>query len=490
VDARFALRETRGGREAYFALGNYDATRALVIDPVLSYSTYLGGSAADFGGYVQVDAGGKLYIAHTTGPDGSFIGASGTGVRVTKLDPVSNTVVFITTIAGSGYDVAQGLAIGASGSGFASYVTGYTASPDFPTCFGALDCAPHGGGEDAFVTVLDETGAIAYSRFLGGAGDDQATGNRRRSRTQHSCRRIDRLVRLPHDAIRAIQESPRVLGGSIGRFHRQAERRIGSHYATYLGGTGADYGTAIALDSSGNMFVGGYTESGNFPRVNPILSATPAMFVTKIGASGGPIMFSTNVGGSGDDLAALAIDPQSNSIYVTGDTSRSNFPSWNGFHGDRDAFVLRIGSSGSQPELSTLIGGSGHDYAGGLALGPSGSGEVYVTGTTSSADFPTVGGGMGKSRWRLGVLRALAIRKTSSTRVISAVAGVTTAHPWRCRRRAKPTFRVWTASTDFPTVNPYRASREGSSDIFVSRILFAPTAPRNVSALPGDGQLT
>src|SRR6185369_12019113 len=97
-------------------------------------------------------------------------------VVVTKLDPVSNTVVFATTIDGSDLDVVNGLAIAASGTGAASYVVGYTRSTVFPTCNVGCPALVHSGGDDAFVTVLDDTGVIVRSFLLGGSGDEQATG--------------------------------------------------------------------------------------------------------------------------------------------------------------------------------------------------------------------------------------------------------------------------------------------------------------------------
>jgi hypothetical protein len=265
VSARFALRDSNSGSEAYFELGDYDPARALVIDPVLSYSTYLGGSAADFGGYLQVDSGGKLYIAHSTAPDGAGLGASGTGVVVTKLDPVAAAVVFSTTLSGSYYDVVQGLAIGASGSGFASYITGFTASDDYPTCFSITDCAPHGGGRGRLRQRPERGGQrrlLAAPRRL---GRRRGYGHRARRLRHHPHRRNDRFLRFPHDARRAQHGPARLVGRSFRTYSSRSSRWAASSSPRTWAEAARTWAARSRSGASGDVYVDRPDRVGRLP---------------------------------------------------------------------------------------------------------------------------------------------------------------------------------------------------------------------------------
>ena len=185
-------------------------------------------------------------------------------------------------------------------------------------------------------------------------------------------------------------------------------------YSTYLGGSGFDYGSGVAVDSAGNAYVTGYTNSIDFPLVSPA-QATPAggscgtspdtyscfdAFVAKVNPTGSAIVYSTYFGGSGEDYGSkIAIDSLGNA-YVTGYTNSTDLPSVNpaqsvqgggicGLSPCFDAFVAKLNSTGTALVYSTYLGGSADDYGQGIAVDS--DGNALVTGSTASADFPTVG---------------------------------------------------------------------------------------------------
>jgi hypothetical protein len=166
-------------------------------------------------------------------------------------------------------------------------------------------------------------------------------------------------------------------------------------YSTYLGGSNADAGWAIRVDSSGNAYVAGFTFSTNFPTQSPYQSSnrgSPNAFVAEFDPAGSALIFSTYLGGSSDDRAfGLALDSSGN-IYVTGKSLSADFPTTTGSfqaanHGAGDAFATKFNPSGAGLSYSTFVGGSGVDQGNGIAVDS--SGEVLLTGFTQSTDFPT-----------------------------------------------------------------------------------------------------
>ncbi|MBZ5561592.1 MAG: SBBP repeat-containing protein [Acidobacteriia bacterium] len=380
-----------------FEIPSYDKSRPLVIDPVLSYSTYLGGTGGDVGYGIAVDSSGDAYIAGITtstnfptlnGYQGSNGGSS--DAFVTKLNADGTALVYSTYLGGSGADSAAAIAVDASGDAF---ITGSTSSSNFPTFSSSTTPfqAVYGGNTDAFVTELHGDGnTLVYSSYLGGSGLDSGqgiavdtTGN---AYVTGSTQSIDFPTVSPMQTTNAGSSDVFVAKVNFGG--------TALVYSTYLGGSQADVGQAIKVDSSGNAFLTGYTFSLDFPTLNPLQGTNagpPDAFVAELNAAGSALTFSTFQGGTGDDRGfGIALD--STGIYITGSSSSTDFPTTSNTlqianHGQSDAFVTKYNPAGSAFLYSTLLGGSGLDQGNGIAVDS--SGDAYIMGTTRSGDFPT-----------------------------------------------------------------------------------------------------
>lgn len=381
--------------------GNFDIF-VTKLDPSGSsviYSTYLGGSGRDEAYAIVVDAGGNAYVAGRAIfsfdfpiTAGAFQTGYGGGFRdcvVTKLNPAGNTLLYSTFLGGSSCDSCTGMAVDAAGN---AYVTGFTASSNFPT---AAPLQPaHAGSFDGFVSKLDPTGStLVYSTYFGGSGSDDGiditvdgAGN----------------VYLTGDTASTNLPLASPLQGTFGgvrdaffaKFNAAGSALV---YASYLGGSGFDQGWGIAIDPAGNVHVAGVTGSTDFPTQSPLQASNGGAddsFITKINASGSALVYSTYFGGSGsDDVNGLALDTAGNA-YVTGHTNSSDLPVLNSlqtFGGLTDAFLVKLRPSGTQLAYSTYFGGSGTDR--GRSVAVDGMGGAYILGETdSSLDFPTTGG--------------------------------------------------------------------------------------------------
>jgi hypothetical protein len=392
-----------GGTRVAFAVGRYDETRSLVIDPVLLYSTYLGGSSFDKATAVAVDPSGNVYVAgFTASPDfpskdavQSTTGGS-TDAFVAKLSPDGQELLYATYLGGSSEDAAYGIAVDANGS---AYVTGSTESSDFPvfpvfvpegeagSC-PTLQCS-NGGASNAFVTKLAPDGSdLAYSTYLGGSGYDVAQGIA-----------VDTLENVYIAGFTQSPDFPTIspfqstlLGTQnafVAKLAPSGATLLGS---TYLGGSGNDAASALAVDAQGDVYVAGYTQSKDFPAhaLQKSLLGTQNAFVTEFAPSLEKFVFSTYLGGSGEDAAnAIALDASGN-LFLAGATTSVDFPVQGAYQssnaGNQDSFVAQLAAGGGSLVYSTFLGGSGTDVAAGLALDDAGT--AYVVGQTRSADFP------------------------------------------------------------------------------------------------------
>jgi uncharacterized protein (TIGR03437 family) len=506
IEAGFAL---LGGSTVGFQLGSYDREKPLVIDPVLVYSTYLGGSGNDVtgSGAIAVDTAGNVYVAGTAASTdfpvtaGAFQKTNHATAKtsyafIAKLNPSGTALVYSTYLGGSGGDGVRALKVDGSGS---VYVAGTTFSTDFPVTQGVFQTTNQAGARassNAFIAKLNPSGsALVYSTYLGGSGIRNSyghnladagiglavdgSGNAYITGSAYSrdfpitaeafqTANIGAMVGAPTVFVSKLNPAGTALvystylGGSVtdipsalvvdgsgsayvtglaysnnfpvtpGAF--QTTNRGGGNafitklnpyatalvYSTYLGGSTklADtiYGPALsedapyglAVDGSGNAYVVGYAFSTDFPVTSGAFQTTKHArtglgqsgadaFVSKLNPTGGALVYSTYLGGSTASAASgVAVDGSGNA-YVVGGTSGSDFPVTSGAFqtmnrsaGMQNGFVAKLNPAGNALVYSTYVGGTASDAASGVVLDP--SGNVYVSGQTSSTDFPLTQG--------------------------------------------------------------------------------------------------
>ena len=403
VSGQYVLKEKH---EVGFQVAMYDASKPLVIDPVLSYSTFLGGSGFnDVGIGVAVDATGAVYVTGATGsPDFPIVDALQPTIRaldvfVAKFTPDGTALVYSTFLGGSVDDEGIDIALDADG---AAYITGDTNSIDFPTINavqptfgGGIRPGPIGGpAPDAFVAKLmpDGTGLV-YSTYLGGSSTDfgasivlDAAG---------AAYVTGETLSPDFPTVRALQ--PSLAGFSNAFVAKFTPNGTAVVYSTYLGGSNSDSVSGIAVNAAGEAHVIGSTFSRDFPTVRalqPTFTGTHPVFVAKFAADGAALIYSTYLGGSGNDTGqGIAVDA-AGYAYVTGDTDSPDFPivhalqpTYGGF-GLSDGFVAKLTADGTELIYSTYLGGRDNDNAAGIAVDAAGA--AYVTGGTASPDFPIV----------------------------------------------------------------------------------------------------
>jgi pimeloyl-ACP methyl ester carboxylesterase len=497
LDGAFVI---ASNNQVAFRVAGYDPRRALMIDPVLIYSTYLGGSDEDIAWDVAVDTSGNPYVAgytfSTNFPTASPFQATKSGdfdAFVTKLNATGSGLVYSTYLGGSGFDGGYSMSIAVDASGNA-YIAGTTKSPDFPTTLGAFQPALGGNFQRAFVTELNATGsALVYSTYLGGSGGDygegiavDAAGNAYVTGHTYSWN-------FP-----TVSPFQAALAGNFDVFVTKLNASGSALvYSTYLGGSDGEAARGIAVDASGNAYVAGYTSSGNFPTASPLQPANAGgydAFVAKLNATGSGLVYSTYLGGAGHDEAnGIAVDNSGNA-YVTGGTNSTTFPTANALQptyggGDWDAFVAKLDPTGSVLVYSTYLGGSSDDdnpiYVYPTArtgiypigrIAVDASGNAYVTGGTASTNFPTASPLQGTNAGGYDAFVA-ELNATGSALEFSTYLGGTGDDLGLAIAvdTSGSAFVVGTTnSTDFPTLNaPQSAYGGGAYDAFVAKISLA-----------------
>jgi hypothetical protein len=325
-----------------FQVGSYDPSQALVIDPTLGYATYLGGDSEDTGQAIAVDSQGHLYLTgYTLSSDyptstptlyATHANTATTDVFVTQLINAAGvyTYGFSTYLGGDDDDYGFDIAVDDEGG---VYVTGYTNSGNFPT-HNAMR-SNRGGSRDAFVTKIITAGGVytfAYCSYLGGGGLDWAFGITLDGEGNALVTGGTGSSDFPVSAS-AIDTS--WAGAGLDVFVTQIISASGAYtygLSTYLGGVGSDQGHSIAVDKQGNTYVTGYASSGDFPVANatqPVYGGgTYDAFVTQIITASGAYTygFSTYLGGGGHEWAyGVAVDGDGN-VWITGSTDSDDFP--------------------------------------------------------------------------------------------------------------------------------------------------------------------
>ncbi len=395
----------------------------------LLYATFLGGSGGDEGLSIAVDGSGNAYIVGNTEspnfpvtPGAHDIFYNGFGdVFVAKLNPLGGGLVYATFLGGSDWDMGYGIAVDGGGN---AYVIGRTWSSDFPVTEGAYSMTYSGSG-DAFVVKLNPSGS-------------------------------------------------------------------GLVYATFLGGSDADWGFDIALDRNGNVYVTGETRSSDFPATDgaydtaygggtcgtaPYTYTCYDAFVAKLNTSGSGLLYATFLGGSSEDWGdGIAVDDSGNA-YVTGGTSSSNFLVTEDtysmtYNGSSDAFVIKLNPSGSDLVYATFLGGSGDDWGDDIAV--DGNGNVYVTGRTSSSEFPTTPDTFDRD-YNGGDDAFVAKLNPSGSGLVYATFLGGSNEDWgsgiAVDRSGNAYVTGWTRSSDFPvTTDAHDTSYNGRGDAFVAKL--------------------
>jgi hypothetical protein len=489
VDGRFVL---KGRDRVAFEIGSYDPSQALVIDPTLVFSTYLGGTVPtgtmantndeSYGG-IAVDSSGNAYVTGDTDcydfpvagnafqPTHAVINGD-SDAFVTKFSADGSTLIYSTFLGGGDEDYAFAIAVDSSGS---AYVAGGTNSTDFPT-LNPVQAAFAGGPEDGFVTKLSPDGSsLIYSTYLGGSSDDQAyvvtpdeNGNAYIGGSTQSTN---------YPVLNALQ--PNNKGGWDG-FITKLSSAGAMVWSTYLGGSLDDYMGGIAIDPKGGLAITGSTASLDFPLVNALQpvygGGSSDAFVAKLNTAGSKLTYSTYLGGSDLDSAFfVAADPQGH-IYVTGWTTSTNFPTKNPLQpvfggGPHDLFITKLNAAGSALVYSTYLGGSGDDNPWGMAVDS--SDRVWVAGFTNSTNYPVTGDALqntlaGGYDGFVTQLNATGTKVRFST--YFGGSGDDNLGSLALDSNGGVYITGSTVSTDFPLKNPYQPVFKGLSDAFIAKI--------------------
>ena len=399
-------------------VGQYDMTRTLVIDPVVSYATYLGGNNVEQGTAIAVDSAGNAYVTgYTSSTDFPMVNAldrslgkrGDVDVFVSKLNPAGTALVWSTYIGGpASTDRAVGIAADAAGG---VYITGQTSGSDFPTSATAWQKGIATGG--AFIAKLAPAGnALVYSTYVVGAtpsaiavdagGNAYVTGS------------ATPAFRTTPGAMQPASGNP---AGSTAFVLKLDATGSAPVFATFLGGTGGEDATSIAVDARGSAYVGGWTTSNDFPVRNALQWSRAGgkdAFIASLDASGSQLVHSTLIGGTLDDAVnAIAIDNAGNA-YIAGETYSWDFPVKDGFQMQKagrhlinssvgNAFVAKLGPTGDSLIYSSFLGGEvclslcqtlgsvaqyPADAAYGIAVDA--GGHAYLTGIARSYTFPLI----------------------------------------------------------------------------------------------------
>jgi hypothetical protein len=472
-----------------FGLGNYDSSRPLIIDPVLTYSTYLGGSLENGAYGIAVDTAGSAFVTgYTNSTDfptanpfqptknGTF---NNVNAFVTKFSTDGASLLYSTYVGGSGDgnypegDYGYSIAVDESGS---AYITGLTFSIDFPT---ANPFQPTKGGSsanyNAFVTKLSADGAsLVYSTYLGGSGGDSGNGIAVDPAGNPYITGGTRSTDFP--TANAFQPSNKGANAFVTKLSADGGGLI---YSTYLGGSNSDGGSGIAVDPTGDVYVTGGTWSTDFPTANAFQPTNRGFlnaFLAKFAADGASLVYSTYLGGSSyDGGSGMALDADGN-VYLTGYTTSTNFPTANAFQpnlkGYTNAFVTKVSEDGASLVYSSYLGGSAYNGDFGKGIATNAAGNAYVIGSTASTDFPTANAFQPNLK---GYSNAFVTKLSAdgASLVYSSYlggSGLDFGYDIAVDAAGNPYLTGITTSTDFPTANAFQPNIKGGSSAFVTKI--------------------
>ncbi len=489
VESRYCL---QADGQVTVSVGSYDPRRPLVIDPVLTFSSYLGGSNYEYGGALLLAEDGSVLLSGMTySPDFPAPNAfdpelfSVTDAFIARLDPTGTSLTYATYFGGNGWEMIHDMVLGADGS---LYVAGESSATNLPVTVSLQQ--QNRGYIDGFVAHFNAAGnVLLYSTYLGGEAEDigrcialDAAGNVYvGGSTQSSDFPTLNPFRVP------LTFSTE---GFIAKINPTATALV---YSSYLGGFDTDLVTDLALETDGSVYLVGYTHSHDFPLVNPMFPRDQrSAFLVHVNSAGSGLLHASTLGGALDDEAhAVALDGQG-ALFLTGYTGSDDFPlvrPLQAVHGGAaDVFVAQVDLSGPTLAFSTLLGGNANDFAYALALDPAGA--VYVAGETQSDLFPTVEA--------LQAQRASPATDAFLTKIDPATPGLVYSTylggsgeergvALAVDAAGNAYVQGETSSLDFPTASPFQPSHgRGFADTFVSKVgvMPPPAVPTGLTALP------
>jgi hypothetical protein len=482
IPAKYILKDNG---QVGFHLGRYDASLPLVIDPILNYSTFLGGNSDDAGMGITVDSAGNAIVVGNTNSisfptsPGSIqpYPAKDTEVFVTKLNPRGDALLFSTYLGGGGTDEATGICADESGN---FYVTGKTNSADLPITQGAFQKTYGGIAKDVFVAKINASGnSLIFSTYLGSGGYDaissiavDSAGNSYIAGTTYfnsfptTSGAFQKTIKGAED-IFVAKLNP--MGGALT-------------YSTFIGGSGSDQASRITVDSLGNAYITGSTNSSDFPvapgSFQPSKGAGTSedAFIAKLNSDGSRLLYASYLGGAGAEGAFdIAVDSFGNA-YVCGLTYSQNFPVTQGAFqtkliGTEDAFVAKVNANGTQLQYSTFMRGGGLTVA--LSISVNSFGQVYVSGMTQSPQYPVTPDALQQSiRGPVDIYVTVLNTEGSALSYSTLLGGSGTEYCNGMFVDGKGNIYLTgqTNSADFPMTGALQGSLKGDTDAFVLKL--------------------
>ena len=383
-----------------FIIDDYNKKIALVIDPVLTWSTFVGGSGINEGFIrdIDVDTNGNTYATGyylnsfpTTSGSLQTTNNGNEDAFIFKLSPDGDSLIYATYIGGLANDRGTGIQINDLGE---AYICGTTSSIDFPTSLTAVDTSNTGGGTDAFVIKLNALGnTLMLSTFIGGSGDE--TANDIAIDSSGNIYVTGQTKSIDFDTLGATQDS---LTSTADIFLTVINNNVSNYlFSSYIGGNSTEFANGIALNNNKIFLTGATRSSANFPLVSPIqgsLSGVSDAFIIVLDASSYTIDFSSYFGGNDQDEAS-AIDVDSlGRVSIVGTTQSNDLPlatsGLQTFGGIIDGFAITLNNSLTTISYSTYRGGSDRDQIYDFDIAP--NGDLYVCGLTQSNNFTTTNG--------------------------------------------------------------------------------------------------
>lgn len=380
--------------------GQYDPSSELVIDPDLSWATYLGGSGDDASLGIAIDSSGNSYVTGYTAslnswyPGGAFNQGS-YDAFVAKVSADGSSLLFVTYLGGAATDTGNSIALDGSGN---IYVTGMTQSAGWATAnaYNKFES----GDYDAFVAKLNPAGnSLLYATYLGGSGQDIGAG----IAVDSSGNAYVAGYTASAGWAKAGSFDTSYNGGVDAFVAKLSANGSTLTYATYLGGSDMDYANAIAIDKNGNAYIAGQTSSAGWATAGAYDTTQNGgidAFVAEVSSTGASLTYATYLGGSNDDSAyGITLDSSANT-YICGSTSSAGWATAGAYdttqNGASDGFAAKLSSNGASLAYATYLGGTGDDFAYGIAIDNTSS--AYITGYTGSSLWATAPGNDTASR--------------------------------------------------------------------------------------------